>query len=70
MPGQWFPKGKNNQLLYNLPECAGCGLEVCIVQQKKCILSIQVDEVVQAVNTILSQQTAISPINISAYLPI
>jgi len=71
MPGQWFPKGKNNQLLYNLPECAGCGLEVCIVQQKKCILSIKVDEVVQAVTIILNQQNTSSPINkSSAYLPI
>ncbi|SDT05943.1 ADP-heptose:LPS heptosyltransferase [Mucilaginibacter mallensis] len=71
MPGQWFPRGKNNQLLYNLPDCAGCGLEICIVQQKKCILSIKVDEVIQVVNTILNQQKISSPINkSSAYLPI
>lgn len=71
MPGQWFPKGKNNQLLYNLPECAGCGLEVCIVQQKKCILSIKADEVIQAVNKILNQQAAPLSINKSSeYLAI
>jgi heptosyltransferase-3 len=71
MPGQWFPRGKNNQLLYHLPECAGCGLEICIVQQKKCILSIKVDEVIQAVNTILNKQTTSVPINKpTAYLPI
>ncbi len=69
MPGQWFPRGKHNQLLYNLPECAGCGLEVCIVQQKKCILSINVDEVIHAVNTILKQQTVSLPINkLTTYL--
>jgi heptosyltransferase-3 len=71
MPGQWFPKGKNNQILYKLPECAGCGLEVCIIQQKKCILSISVDEVINAVSLAINQQIKSSITNNSfTYLQI
>jgi hypothetical protein len=29
-------------------ECGGCLLETCIVERKKCILSIEVDEVLAA----------------------
>lgn len=54
LPGQWFPRGSNNRIIYRLPECAGCGLEVCVDQQKKCILSITVHEVKQALFDILS----------------
>jgi ADP-heptose:LPS heptosyltransferase len=60
LPGQWFPRGENNQILYKLPECAGCGLEVCVVQQKKCILSITVAEVIQSVIKILNTNTTIA----------
>ncbi|MEO3407484.1 glycosyltransferase family 9 protein [Mucilaginibacter sp. CAU 1740] len=63
MPGQWFPRGKNNQLLYKLPECAGCGLETCIEKQKKCILSISVNNVQQAALKIInSGKPKISPV--------
>ncbi|WP_439697141.1 glycosyltransferase family 9 protein [Mucilaginibacter sp. AW1-7] len=60
LPGQWFPRGENNQILYKLPACAGCGLEVCLVQQKKCILSITVDEVIQSVFKILNNKAPVS----------
>lgn len=49
LPGQWFPRGKHNSIIYHRVECAGCGLEVCIEQKKKCILSISVAEVINAV---------------------
>lgn len=51
-PRQWFPRGDDNKIIYHKTDCAGCRLEVCIVQQKKCILSITVDEVY---NTILER---------------
>ena len=52
-PGQWFPRGAKNAIIYHKVECAGCGLEVCIEKEKKCILSISVEEVKSAVfNTI------------------
>ncbi|MCC8408158.1 glycosyltransferase family 9 protein [Mucilaginibacter sp. UR6-1] len=55
MPGQWFPRGNNNRIIYRLPECAGCGLEVCVEQRKKCILSITVHEVKQALFDIVTK---------------
>jgi heptosyltransferase-3 len=66
MPGQWFPRGNNNKILYKLPECAGCGLETCTVQQKKCILSITVNEVKQAVMEIVDMKKT----KVNAVLPI
>lgn len=44
-PGMWFPYGQQNRVLYHEVDCAGCALETCIVQEKKCILSISVEEV-------------------------
>lgn len=48
-PGQWYPRGSFNQIIYHSTECGGCGLENCIIQKKKCILSITVEEVKQAI---------------------
>ena len=44
IPRQWFPFGPDHRVLYHPVECMGCGLETCVVQKKKCILSITVDE--------------------------
>jgi heptosyltransferase III len=49
LPGQWFPRGNNNRIIYRKTDCAGCKLSLCLEQQKKCILSITVSEVEQAV---------------------
>jgi heptosyltransferase-3 len=49
LPRQWFPRGNKNVILYNKTECAGCGLEVCIVNQKKCLSAISVNQVENAV---------------------
>lgn len=54
-PGVWFPPGKHNVIVYHQPECHGCGLETCIDMAKKCIRSVTVDEMEEAVNRILSQ---------------
>ncbi len=48
-PGQWFPVGSGHKCLYHKTECFGCGLTTCIVEKKRCILSITVDEVFEAV---------------------
>jgi len=53
-PGQWFPRGDVNKIIYHTVDCAGCGLEVCIEQKKKCILSITINEVQDAVIEILN----------------
>ena len=54
LPGVWFPPGDSNQILYHQPECSGCGLETCTVMAKKCIRSVSVDEVEQAVDRVLN----------------
>ena len=56
MLGKWFPPGKRNIVIYHQTECAGCGLETCIVMEKKCIRSVTVDEMEQAVERVLSQR--------------
>jgi ADP-heptose:LPS heptosyltransferase len=53
IPRQWFPYGPAHRILYHRVECAGCGLETCIEQQKKCILSITPDEVLAEVSAAL-----------------
>ncbi|RKR82258.1 ADP-heptose:LPS heptosyltransferase [Mucilaginibacter gracilis] len=45
LPRQWYPRGNKNRIIYHKTDCAGCGLEICIIQKKKCILSITIDEV-------------------------
>ena len=55
LPGVWFPPGNRNQIVYHQPECFGCGLETCIAMQKKCIRSVTVDELEQAVARVLAQ---------------
>jgi len=55
LPGVWFPPGDRNQIVYHQPECFGCGLETCIIMQKKCIRSVTVDEMEEAVARVLTQ---------------
>jgi hypothetical protein len=46
-------------VIYHQPECFGCRLETCIEMQKKCILSISVDEVEQAVDRVLGKRLSV-----------
>ena len=55
LPRQWYPRGNRNTILYHRTDCAGCRLNTCIEQKKKCILSITVDEVEQAVMHLLTE---------------
>ena len=57
-PGEWFPRGANNRVIYHKTECFGCGLEVCPVHLKKCIAGITVDEVLWAVEETLGNLLA------------
>jgi heptosyltransferase-3 len=52
-PRVWFPYGQHHQVVYHRVDCWGCGLETCIVEKKKCITSITVDEVVEHVRKVL-----------------
>jgi ADP-heptose:LPS heptosyltransferase len=55
LPGVWFPPGTRNQIVHHPPECFGCGLETCIAMEKKCIRSVTVEEMEQAVVRVLGQ---------------
>jgi len=52
-PGQWFPRGRRNTILYRKTDCFGCGLEVCVEQKSKCLKSITVAEVLTALDRYL-----------------
>ncbi len=54
IPRQWFPFGQQHRVVYHRVECWGCGLETCIEQQKKCLMSITVDEVMGVVRSQIS----------------
>jgi heptosyltransferase-3 len=54
IPRQWFPFGAQHRVVYHRVECWGCGLETCIEQQKKCLMSITVDEVMLVVRSQMS----------------
>lgn len=52
-PREWFPYGKVHRVLYHRTDCWGCGLETCIVERKKCITSIRVEEVLHQIQALL-----------------
>jgi heptosyltransferase-3 len=52
-PRVWFPYGRQHRVLYHRVECWGCGLETCVVERKRCLTSITVDEVAAAVRSSL-----------------
>jgi len=52
-PRKWFPFGAGHRVLYHRVDCWGCGLETCVVEAKRCILSISVEEVLGEVRAVL-----------------
>jgi len=52
-PRVWFPYGRQHRIVYHRTDCWGCGLETCIVERKKCITSISVEEVLAEVQAVL-----------------
>jgi ADP-heptose:LPS heptosyltransferase len=53
LPGVWYPAGEQHQIIYHQTDCFGCGLETCIVEARKCLRSVTVDEMEQAVGRVL-----------------
>jgi heptosyltransferase III len=53
-PRVWFPYGGQHRVLYHQVDCWGCNLETCIVEKKKCLTSITVEEVLAQVHALLS----------------
>ena len=52
IPAVWYPHGDQHKVIYHKVDCAGCGLETCTVQKKKCINSITIDEVIACVKAV------------------
>lgn len=55
LPGVWYPFGQQHEIIYHQPECFGCGLETCIVMEKKCLRSVTVDEMERAAGRVLKR---------------
>jgi ADP-heptose:LPS heptosyltransferase len=51
LPRQWFPVGRQHRVIYHRVDCAGCGLETCVVEGKKCLAGIGVEEVFEVVGS-------------------
>jgi ADP-heptose:LPS heptosyltransferase len=49
LPGVWFPYGPQHRVIYHDVPCRDCRLDICERYQKRCIASITVSEVIQAV---------------------
>ncbi len=47
-PGLWYPYGHGHIVLRRTVHCEGCMLEVCHKNGKNCLMSISVDEVLEA----------------------
>jgi len=59
IPRVWFPHGEGHRVMYHHVSCAGCGLETCLVERKRCLTSITVVEVATAVCAVLDGQAGI-----------
>jgi len=59
LPGQWFPARPGHSVIYHKTDCFGCMLETCIAERKRCIMSITVDEVFDAVMQSLRERELI-----------
>jgi heptosyltransferase III len=46
-PGQWQPLGAHHIVLEDRPECAGCMLDDCVHEAKKCLTRIETGRVVR-----------------------
>ncbi len=55
-PRVWFPYGPQHRVLYHPVDCWGCNLETCIVERKKCIRSITVQEVLAAIQSVVERR--------------
>lgn len=53
LPGVWYPAGLQHRVIYHKVNCFGCNLETCIVENRKCLTSITVDEMAAAVASVL-----------------
>lgn len=55
-PGRWEPWGEGHVVLRKAVLCEGCGLSVCTIEGKRCLMEITVDEAKSACDGILLGQ--------------
>ena len=58
LPGVWYPAGRQHKVIYHQVECFGCNLETCILEGRKCLTSISVEEMTAAVLSVLGETQA------------
>ena len=51
MPGIWYPIGSGHQIVYHALPCSNCDLTVCIENQRRCLTSITIEEMLEAALT-------------------
>ena len=61
LPGVWYPAGEKHHILYRQVSCRGCNLETCIVEARRCLTSITVEEMAREVHSVLSPKTGNIP---------
>ena len=60
-PGQWEPLGEHHVVIEDRPACAGCMLDECVHEQKKCLTGIATGRVLrEAVSLIESRQAVLA----------
>jgi ADP-heptose:LPS heptosyltransferase len=57
-PGQWQPLGRHHVVLEERPECAGCMLDDCIHEAKKCLTRIETGRVVREAISLIESRRA------------
>ena len=56
-PGRWEPFGEKHIVLRQDTDCAGCMLETCVSEGKKCLMRISVDSVLAATEKIIPTES-------------
>ena len=57
-PGQWQPIGDHHIVIEERPECAGCMLDECVSEAKKCLTRIEIGRVVREAVTLIESRSA------------
>ena len=60
-PGQWEPLGAHHIVLEDRPECAGCMLDDCVHEAKKCLTRIETGRVVREAISLIESRGRFVP---------
>jgi heptosyltransferase-3 len=60
LPGVWFPAGSQHRVIYHQVDCFGCNLESCFVEGRKCLTSISVEVMAEAVVSVLGKPSDVA----------